>query len=152
MKYTVRYAHLERIPMWKPGDGIQKGRKVGRMGNTGQSTAPHLHIDCVEGEQLTNWRLTDTEKNLLQSAHKQLNWFIDDELFGTDIHITSYYNDPIYFHRFGKVHLAYDVVPENRHQTRDNWDIYWNRSAVGICLAVGHDRGYGNYILIGFEA
>jgi murein DD-endopeptidase MepM/ murein hydrolase activator NlpD len=152
LKYTVRYAHLEPKAIWKPGDLIIRGRKIGTMGNSGKSTAPHLHIDCVEGEQPTNWRLAHMEDSHVLPSPRQLNWFIDNELFGVYPHITSYYNDPRYFHNFGKVHLAYDIVPIDRHDTKAHWDIYWNRSMGGKVLDVGYDNGYGNYILITFEA
>ena len=152
LKYTVRYAHLDPKAIWQPGDLIIRDRKIGTMGNSGQSTAPHLHIDCVEGEQSTNWRLADMEDGHIAPSPRQLNWFIDSELFGVEPHITSYYNDPFYFKRFKKIHLAYDIVPINRHRTKANWDIYWNRSMNGKVLDVGYDKGYGHYILICFEA
>ena len=49
--YTVRFAHLQELPIPKLGDVIFPGDKVGRMGTTGQSKFPHLHIDVVEGLQ-----------------------------------------------------------------------------------------------------
>ena len=38
------YAHLYNMSV-KPGDIIHKGEQVGVSGNTGQSTAPHLHYE-----------------------------------------------------------------------------------------------------------
>ena len=90
MTYTVRYAHLEKVPGFIPGDRIKPEEFIGRMGSTGKSTAAHLHIDCVEGEQKKNWSLSDMEKWKIPPAHRQLNYFIDSGLFQTPLHITSY--------------------------------------------------------------
>ena len=82
---------------------------------------------------------------------EQLNYFIDDELFGIDPVITTYFYDPKYKIDWNKDHPCYDVVPSD-YDTQDHYSIYWNRSKTGVILAKGFDNGYGNYILIGFEA
>lgn len=152
--YTVRFAHLEEIPIPLAGDIIFRGDKVGRMGNTGNSTANHLHIDVVEG--LVNriiW-LKDIgyEEGKAYSPNiEQLNHFIDDELFGIKPVITTYFYDPQYKIDWNRDHPGYDLIPIDRHDTDEHFSIYWNRSKTGIILAKGFDKGYGNYILIGFE-
>lgn len=152
MYHTVRFCHLEYKPNHNPGDIITRGEMVGKMGSTGQSTAAHLHIDCVRGSYQHVWSLEDMENFVVLPAPKQLNLFIDGELFGNDIHITSYYNDPDYLKERGKTHLAYDVVPLNRHESRENYFIFWNRSKNGKVLSCGWNDGYGFYINVGFWA
>lgn len=153
--YTVRFAHLQELPIPKLGDVIFPGDKVGRMGTTGQSKFAHLHIDVVEGLQDKIIRLSKIGyevEHIYKPNIRQLNYFVDDDLFGIKPIITSYFYDPDYKQRFGKDHPALDLVPENRHRTKDNYNIYWNRSKTGIILAKGFDDdGYGYYILIGFE-
>jgi murein DD-endopeptidase MepM/ murein hydrolase activator NlpD len=40
--YTI-YFHLQDS-LVKPGDLVQKGQEVGRVGATGRATGPHLHF------------------------------------------------------------------------------------------------------------
>jgi murein DD-endopeptidase MepM/ murein hydrolase activator NlpD len=38
------YAHLSKS-LVKPGDKISKGQVIGKSGNTGNSSGPHLHVE-----------------------------------------------------------------------------------------------------------
>lgn len=152
MKYTVRYAHLEEMPKLKVGAILKYGDKIGRMGSTGKSTGAHLHIDNRKGSYSYAYRMKDIPFDL--DTARQLIWFIDKDLFKTQIHITSYYCDPNYKNKHGEwvYHPALDVVPQNRHKTKENYDIFWNRSKDGKVLLVGSDlSGYGNYIYIEYS-
>ena len=42
--YETLYAHMSKI-MVKPGQKIKKGERIGAVGSTGTSTAPHLHYE-----------------------------------------------------------------------------------------------------------
>ena len=148
--YTARYAHLKTRPKMHIGDKIRRGAIIGTMGNSGQSTAAHLHFDCVEGRHDRNWKLSDTEKGIPKASPRQTNFFIDKWLFHTEIAITTFYNDPEYQQVTGKVHLGSDVVPENRDPAF--FDIWWNRNKEGTIESIGFDPAYGNYVLISFEA
>jgi murein DD-endopeptidase MepM/ murein hydrolase activator NlpD len=49
--YVTRYAHLKANSLKvKKGDRIEAGTVVGIMGNTGESTGRHLHIEICNGK------------------------------------------------------------------------------------------------------
>lgn len=154
--YTARFAHLERLPEQPIGDLVLPRDKIGRMGSTGQSAAPHLHLDVICGHINYIVRLEEIgyeDTDFYKPNIRQLNFFLDGNLFNTDLVITTYFYDPSYKLDWGKEHPGYDCVPENRHlEPGRNFDIFWNRSKTGIVLDKGSDTGYGNYILVGFEA
>jgi hypothetical protein len=152
MKYTVRFAHLEKEPEHKIGDRIRRGETIGIMGSSGQSTAIHLHIDCALGEQRRSYQLYDMD-TIIRPSPKQLLYFIDKDLFGVEPVITTPYAELEYFQQRAKVHHGFDVVPENRKTSKDNYKIKWNRSSIGtVSLVVDDPKGYGHCIYIIFEA
>ncbi|MDT8299068.1 MAG: peptidoglycan DD-metalloendopeptidase family protein, partial [Spirochaetaceae bacterium] len=42
---STYYSHLAEDPGWKEGDRIQRNEKVGKIGDTGRATGPHLHFE-----------------------------------------------------------------------------------------------------------
>jgi len=51
--YKTLYAHMSRIDV-KQGQKIKKGEKIGLVGSTGSSTAPHLHYEVVHNGRKVN--------------------------------------------------------------------------------------------------
>ena len=47
--YKTRYAHLSQIDV-EPGQHVTRGEQIGRVGNTGASTGPHLHYEIRDTE------------------------------------------------------------------------------------------------------
>lgn len=46
----VLYAHMQPGSIAvKPGDRVKRGEKIGKVGNTGNSQAPHLHLHVMDG-------------------------------------------------------------------------------------------------------
>jgi murein DD-endopeptidase MepM/ murein hydrolase activator NlpD len=46
--YTL-YGHMIKAPTFKTGDSIQEGQTIGYVGNSGYSSAPHLHLEMRIG-------------------------------------------------------------------------------------------------------
>ncbi len=46
-RYSTRYYHLSEISI-HPAEIVSKGTIIGKVGNTGLSTAPHLHYEIID--------------------------------------------------------------------------------------------------------
>ena len=51
--FTIRYMHMNSAPLVSAGQHVQAGTIIGYVGNTGQSTGAHLHIDINTGGYTT---------------------------------------------------------------------------------------------------
>ncbi len=157
MIYTARYAHLKEKPRHKAGSIIKPGKKIGRMGSSGQSTATHVHFDLIQRVAPNRvYRLRELHHFIsdLPSLMQQHAYFLDDGFFNTKIFIPTYFGDPDYYNSKDeyKFHPGYDLVPDDRHDTDEHYDIYWNRTFDGLVTNVGYDEiGYGHYITIQYE-
>jgi murein DD-endopeptidase MepM/ murein hydrolase activator NlpD len=50
---VTRYGHLDGFNV-KPGQRVRRGDVIGFVGNTGRSTAPHLHYEVWVNDQARN--------------------------------------------------------------------------------------------------
>ena len=57
------YAHLSKS-LVKPGDKISKGQVIGKSGNTGNSSGPHLHVELRSGLRWSTSKDLDPAKVL----------------------------------------------------------------------------------------
>lgn len=51
--YVTKYAHLDKYII-RPGKKVKRGEIIGYVGNTGSSTAPHLHYEVIHNDKKVN--------------------------------------------------------------------------------------------------
>lgn len=51
--YVTKYAHLDEFEV-KKGQKVKRGEIIGYVGNTGSSTAPHLHYEVIKDNKKVN--------------------------------------------------------------------------------------------------
>jgi murein DD-endopeptidase MepM/ murein hydrolase activator NlpD len=51
--FSTRYAHMNDFNV-KVGSKVKRGDKIGTVGNTGSSTAPHVHYEVIKDDKYVN--------------------------------------------------------------------------------------------------
>jgi murein DD-endopeptidase MepM/ murein hydrolase activator NlpD len=77
--YKTRYAHLKKAHVQR-GDSIKRGQLIADLGNTGISTAPHLHYEVIYRNSPVN-PTNYFDKNMSAEAYKSLMNQIQEETY-----------------------------------------------------------------------
>lgn len=80
--YRTRYAHLNKL-LVERGDSVKRGQIIGELGNTGASTAPHLHYEVLYMRSFVN-PVNYFDKNMSAEAYKSLMNQIQDANYEAD--------------------------------------------------------------------
>ena len=57
---TTLYAHAGSISV-SPGDVVEKGQVIGKVGDTGRTTGPHVHYEVIQdGNRLNPWKFVNS--------------------------------------------------------------------------------------------
>jgi len=51
--YRTKYAHMQKYIV-KKGQKVKRGQLIGYVGNSGSSTAPHLHYEVIKNNKKVN--------------------------------------------------------------------------------------------------
>lgn len=74
---TTFYGHLQSTPSAEIGQKVRKGQQIGRSGNTGLSTGPHLHFGMKWNNDFVDGLPYIRNKASSVSDQKMLSWDID---------------------------------------------------------------------------
>lgn len=108
--YQSRYAHLNKNSITvKKGDKVSAGKKIGKMGNSGNSTGHHLHFEFFEGTVRTREESGNTFqyyldgnqeiiKKLSFAGHKRIK---DSPKYGKWIKENCVVKDGVYYYKGG---------------------------------------------------
>lgn len=80
--YKTRYAHLNKVHVQR-GDSVKRGQLIADLGNTGISTAPHLHYEVIYRNANVN-PINYFDKNMSAEAYKSLMNQIQEENYEAD--------------------------------------------------------------------
>lgn len=75
--YKTRYAHLDKVHVQR-GDSVSRGELIADLGNTGISTAPHLHYEVIYKGRVVN-PINYFDKDMSAEAYRSLMGQVQDE-------------------------------------------------------------------------
>jgi hypothetical protein len=128
------------------------GTKIGIMDGKG-GVPKHVHVDIGLGINRVQ-NLTKLTTGEIEADEKLVYEFCNWNLFRFEPVITTYFMEPGYKEGPGKgikEHPALDIVPEDRHETDEHFDIYWPLDCDFEVISVGEYSDGTTYMIVWFE-
>lgn len=157
MIHSVETVHYDEVYV-SVGQTVTKGQKLGRFGNTGDSTGPHVHMTIIPQawtDPVNRWGIGEVLD--LGGTRQMIMNFLDDltaPLLQRDGVPLEYYispgggwwgTDSSYFG-----HYAIDLIPVGSQTPYP--DVVWSSDSPGTIVAVNKtDRDAGLWIIATYD-
>jgi len=63
--YFTVYGHMDELPDFTLGQKVEAGQEIGKVGNSGASSGPHLHFETVDGDTAFNREINGASTGVL---------------------------------------------------------------------------------------
>jgi hypothetical protein len=70
MTYFTVYGHMNQLPNLTLGQPVKAGQEIGKVGNNGISTGPHLHFETVDGDTGFNHQIDGTRTGVRGAVNR----------------------------------------------------------------------------------
>lgn len=145
------FAHLKSQPVVAVGDQVRRGQLIGHVGNTGSSTAPHVHYE-VHKTKPSRWTMYPwgwTKSQVLEHYEDPNKYISKSQDIPADFdRMTGYmFLSPV--KQGGMVTAYHPGVDINAGDS--GWADFGNtiRSTVnGVVVFVGYGSGWGHHLFI----
>jgi murein DD-endopeptidase MepM/ murein hydrolase activator NlpD len=145
--HTTKLMHLDKTYV-DLNELVFFNQPICEYGNTGFSTAPHLHIGVIKGHY-KDFTMLGIENGQFQSDEKKLYDLVNNTLMNGAYRVTTRYLESGYKEMYGQglyEHWGLDLV--SLVGTRN---VKWSSHSIGKVVNKGYNSTAGNFLVIQFN-